>query len=93
MDIPSGCEDGQILRADIHPEILKWTLDHHDHFWIKVSVEEHPTLTKDGSDIHSEADISISQALLGGELFCKGKKLTSYIMLKLSFVVFIIPAR
>jgi len=72
VDIPSGCEDGQILRADIHPEILKWTLDHHDHFWIKVSVEEHPTLTKDGSDIHSEADISISQALLGGELFCKG---------------------
>jgi len=74
VDVPAGCEDGQILRTDIHPDIMKWTTHHHDHFYVKVSVDEHPTLTKDGSDIYSEADVTISQALLGGELFCSGLK-------------------
>jgi len=72
VDIPPACEDGQILRMDIHPEILKWTIEHHDHFFLKLSVDEHPTLRKDGLDVISEEDISVAQALLGGELFCSG---------------------
>jgi len=72
IDIPPGCEDGQILRGEIHPDILKWTTEHHDCFYVKVNVDQHPMLRKEGSDILSEADVSVSQALLGGELFCTG---------------------
>ena len=35
-------------------------------------VDQHPTLRKDGLDVISEEDISVAQALLGGELFCSG---------------------
>ena len=38
----------------------------------RPGVDQHPTLRKDGLDVISEEDISVAQALLGGELFCSG---------------------
>ena len=72
IDVPYGCEDGQILCAPIDPDILKWTDNHHDHIYVRVNVEASPWFTKVGPDVYSESDVSLSQALLGGELFCPG---------------------
>jgi len=72
VDVPAGCENGQILRVPIIPEILQYTANHHDHFYAKVTVDEHPLLTRVGLDVYSQVDVSLAQAVLGGELFVAG---------------------
>lgn len=71
--IPPGCENGQLLKVQISEEFLKTRApSQNDHFFLKVTYDRSNYFTKEGLDLFSEADISISQALLGGTLIVRG---------------------
>lgn len=73
MTIPPGCDDGQLLRIPIDEKYLKVTVAHHKYFFIRLNVEKSTYFKgRDGYDLFSEADLSVSQALLGGVLHVRG---------------------
>jgi hypothetical protein len=43
-----------------------------DHYFVKVMFDKSTYFVRDGSDLYTEADVSVSQALLGGKLNIKG---------------------
>ncbi|GIY46891.1 protein tumorous imaginal discs, mitochondrial [Caerostris darwini] len=62
VNVPPGIEDGQTVRVRVgNQEIL-----------VTFRVTESKYFRRDGSDIHSDAIISISQAILGGETKVQG---------------------
>ncbi len=52
-----------------------------DHYFIKVLIDPSNYFVRDGLDLHTEADISISQALLGGHLKIRGLHDSEVIMM------------
>lgn len=58
IDVPAGISKNERIRigASGH-EII-----------VSFNIEDHSTLRRDGIDIHSDVDISIAQAVLGGRL-------------------------
>ena len=59
---PAGVEDGQILKVKIESQIVR--------VYIKVLKSDY--FQKEGLNVHSDATISFSQALLGGSINIKG---------------------
>ena len=71
--IPPGSIDGQYLKVPISEKYLNYTRkDHHSHFFVRLNVEESDYFKRDGNDLYTANDISVSQALLGGCLSIKG---------------------
>ncbi|KAL1506701.1 hypothetical protein ABEB36_006016 [Hypothenemus hampei] len=62
IPVPAGIEDGQTVRMSVgNKEIfVTFRVDKSDYF------------KRDGPDVHTEADISVSQALLGGTIRVQG---------------------
>lgn len=63
VPIPSGIADGQTLRM---------SLGQGQELFVNVRVEPSTYFRRDGSDIHTDANISISQAILGGIIRVQG---------------------
>jgi DnaJ-class molecular chaperone len=43
-----------------------------DHYFVKVLIDQSNYFVRDNFDIYTEADVSVSQALLGGKLNIRG---------------------
>ncbi|PRD23250.1 UNVERIFIED_CONTAM: l [Trichonephila clavipes] len=64
VNVPAGVEDGQSARMQVNNQELL----------ITFRVSESKYFRKDGSDIHTDAIISLSQAILGGATKIQGLK-------------------
>lgn len=62
VPVPAGIEDGQTVRMSVGNKEL----------FITFKVEKSRYFKRDGADVHTDADISISQALLGGTIRIQG---------------------
>ncbi|XP_058793790.1 protein tumorous imaginal discs, mitochondrial-like isoform X2 [Phymastichus coffea] len=62
VPVPAGVEDGQTVRMAVGNKEI----------FITFRVEKSKYFRRDGPDIHTDADISISQALLGGTTRIEG---------------------
>lgn len=62
VPVPAGIEDGQTVRMNVGNKEL----------FITFKVERSRYFKRDGSDVHTDAEISLSQALLGGTIRVQG---------------------
>ncbi|CAO1310593.1 unnamed protein product [Diamesa tonsa] len=62
VPVPAGIEDGQTVRMNVGNKEL----------FITFKVEKSRYFKRDGSDVHTDAEISLSQALLGGSIRIQG---------------------
>lgn len=62
MPVPAGIEDGQTVRMNVGNKEL----------FITFKVEKSRYFKRDGADVHTDAEISLSQALLGGSIRIQG---------------------
>ncbi|KAK9736494.1 DnaJ C terminal domain [Popillia japonica] len=62
VPVPAGIEDGQTVRMPLGRKEL----------FVTFRVEKSDYFKRDGPDVHTEAEISISQALLGGSIRIQG---------------------
>ena len=60
--IPAGVEDGQTMRMLVGRQEL----------FISFKIEKSEIFRRDGADVHSDATISLSQAVLGGTTQVQG---------------------
>jgi DnaJ-class molecular chaperone len=71
--IPPGCEHGQLLRIQIPDDMMEMASPlQNDHYFVKVLIDQSNYFVRDNLDIYTEADVSVSQALLGGKLNIRG---------------------
>eukprot|EP00047_Mylnosiga_fluctuans_P011553 m.21958 g.21958 ORF g.21958 m.21958 type:complete len:495 (+) comp3688_c0_seq2:29-1513(+) len=61
--IPAGIDDGMNLRVSLEDRSVAHVL---------VRVAPSPIFTRDGADVHSNASISLAQAMLGGSTLING---------------------
>ncbi len=80
LTIPPGIQDGKTLRIRGHGESLGIGIS--GDLLVTVSVQPHPTLTRDGLDLLTDAKISMTTAALGGSV--RVKTLTDDVDLKIS---------
>ncbi len=64
VNIPAGVEDGQTLRLSLDGGTQE--------VFVTVRVEESAYYRRSGYDVHTDADLSISQAVLGGIVRIQG---------------------
>lgn len=57
-----GIEDGQTVRMSVGSKEI----------FVTFRVDKSDYFKRDGADVHTEADISVSQALLGGSIRIQG---------------------
>ncbi|XP_050298079.1 protein tumorous imaginal discs, mitochondrial-like isoform X2 [Anthonomus grandis grandis] len=62
IPVPAGIEDGQTVRMSVGNKEL----------FVTFRVDKSDYFKRDGADVHTEADISVSQALLGGTIRIQG---------------------
>ncbi|CAH1105528.1 unnamed protein product [Psylliodes chrysocephalus] len=62
IPVPAGIEDGQTVRMSVGNKEL----------FVTFRVEKSDYFKRDGPDVHTEADISVAQALLGGTIRIQG---------------------
>lgn len=62
VPVPAGIEEGQTVRMNVGNKEL----------FITFKVEKSRYFKRDGSDVHTDAEISLSQALLGGTIRIQG---------------------
>lgn len=62
VPVPAGIEDGQTVRMNVGNKEL----------FITFKVEKSRYFKRDGPDVHTDAEISLSQALLGGTIRIQG---------------------
>ncbi|XP_017779875.1 PREDICTED: protein tumorous imaginal discs, mitochondrial isoform X2 [Nicrophorus vespilloides] len=62
VPVPAGIEDGQTVRMPVGRKEL----------FVTFRVEKSDYFKRDGSDVHTEANISIAQAMLGGTIRIQG---------------------
>lgn len=62
VPVPAGVEDGQTVRMSVGNKEL----------FITFNVEKSRYFKRDGADVHTEANISLSQAVLGGTIRVQG---------------------
>ena len=79
LTIPPGIENGKTLRIRGQGESLGIGMS--GDLLVTVSVQLHPTLTRDGLDLLTEAKISMTMAALGGSV--RVKTLTDDVDLKI----------
>jgi DnaJ family protein A protein 3 len=63
VHVPAGVEDGQTLRL---------ALPDGQEVFVNVRVEESKYFRREGFDVHTEADVSLAQAVLGGVIRIQG---------------------
>ena len=80
LTIPPGIQDGKALRIRGYGETLG--IGTSGDLLVTVSVQPHPTLTRDGSDLLTDAKISMTTAALGGSV--RVKTLTDDVDLKIA---------
>ena len=80
LTIPPGIEDGKTLRIRGQGESLG--IGTSGDLLVTVSVQPHPTLTRDGLDLLTDAKISMTTAALGGSV--RVKTLTEDVDLKVA---------
>ena len=78
LKIPPGIQDGQTLRIRGHGEHFGNGIS--GNLLVTVSVHPHPTLTREGADLLTDAKISMTTAALGGSV--RVKTLTGDVDLK-----------
>jgi DnaJ-class molecular chaperone len=66
LTIPPGIQDGNTLRIQGHGESLGSGIS--GDLLVTVSVQPHPTLTREGADLLTDAKISMTTAALGGSV-------------------------
>ncbi|KPP77676.1 dnaJ-like subfamily A member 3, mitochondrial-like [Scleropages formosus] len=62
VPVPAGVEDGQTVRMPVGKKEI----------FITFRVQKSPVFRRDGADIHSDAMISVAQAILGGTARVQG---------------------
>ncbi|XP_023024518.2 protein tumorous imaginal discs, mitochondrial isoform X1 [Leptinotarsa decemlineata] len=62
IPVPAGIEDGQTVRMSVGNKEL----------FVTFRVDKSDYFKRDGADVHTEADISVAQALLGGTIRIQG---------------------
>ncbi|KAF5296954.1 hypothetical protein FQR65_LT10106 [Abscondita terminalis] len=62
VPVPAGIDDGQTIRMTVGK----------DELFVTFKVEKSNYFRREGHDVHTEAEISISQALLGGTIRIQG---------------------
>nr|XP_015834911.1 PREDICTED: protein tumorous imaginal discs, mitochondrial isoform X2 [Tribolium castaneum] len=62
VPVPAGIEDGQTVRMSVGQKEL----------FITFHIEKSRYFKRDGADVHTEAEISVAQALLGGTIRIEG---------------------
>ncbi|XP_060530811.1 protein tumorous imaginal discs, mitochondrial-like isoform X2 [Cylas formicarius] len=62
IPVPAGIEDGQTVRMSLGNKEL----------FVTFRVDKSDYFKRDGSDVHTEAEISVAQALLGGSIRIQG---------------------
>uniref|UniRef100_A0A8B9KF87 DnaJ homolog subfamily A member 3, mitochondrial n=1 Tax=Astyanax mexicanus TaxID=7994 RepID=A0A8B9KF87_ASTMX len=62
VPVPAGIEDGQTVRMPVGNKEI----------FITFRVQKSPVFRRDGPDIHSEVQISVAQAILGGTVRAQG---------------------
>ncbi len=65
VKIPAGMEPGEMVRLNGAGEAVAGGTS--GDLYIKVHIEEHPTLRKEGQNLVTELRIKLTKALLGGE--------------------------
>ena len=58
VEIPPGCENGEVFLIDVEGSQLR----------LQVHERRHPTVNRDGLNLHKEVRVPIDIAILGGEL-------------------------
>lgn len=66
LTIPQGIQDGQTLRIRGHGESVG--VDTSGDLLVTVSVQSHPTLTREGADLLTDVTIPMTTAALGGSV-------------------------
>ncbi|XP_060757395.1 dnaJ heat shock protein family (Hsp40) member A3a [Neoarius graeffei] len=62
VPVPAGIEDGQSVRMSVGNKEI----------FITFRVQKSPVFRRDGADIHSDVQISVAQAILGGTVRAQG---------------------
>ncbi|XP_057657969.1 protein tumorous imaginal discs, mitochondrial-like isoform X1 [Diorhabda carinulata] len=62
IPVPAGIEDGQTVRMSVGNKEL----------FVTFRVDKSDYFKRDGSDVHTEAEISVAQAILGGTIRIQG---------------------
>jgi molecular chaperone DnaJ len=65
VKIPAGVDSGSNLRVRGEGEAGQSA---HGDLYVIIEVAHHPVFKRDGDDILTEVDISLSKAILGGEI-------------------------
>ena len=68
IEIPAGVENGEIIKVPFDQELVKWSVDKTDSFYVKVMVQKSDYFQREGFDVHTKADIDVHTALYGGEI-------------------------
>ena len=71
VEVPAGVENGEIIQVAFDQELVKWSVDKTDRFYIKVMVQKSDYFRREGFDVHTKADIDVHTALYGGEIEVK----------------------
>jgi DnaJ-class molecular chaperone len=79
LKIPPGIKDGQTLRIRGHGESIG--TDASGDLLVKISVQPHPTLTRDGLDLVTDVKVPMTTAALGGTV--RVQTLTENVELKI----------
>ena len=66
LTVPPGIQDGQTLRISGQGEVLNTGSS--GDLLVTVSVQSHPTLTREGADLLTDVKISMTTAALGGSV-------------------------
>ena len=79
LKIPPGIKDGQTLRVRGHGESIGAGTS--GDLLVKISVQPHPTITRDGLDLVTDAKVPMTTAALGGTV--RVQTLTGNVELKI----------
>jgi molecular chaperone DnaJ len=71
VDLPAGLEDGDRIPLRGHGEAGRQGASAGD-LYVQVQVTDHPTLGRDGRDLHTVVDVPVTMMLLGGRLVVAG---------------------
>jgi len=62
--VPPGIEHGEMIRMTGRGEAIQGGVS--GDLYVKIHVQQHPTIKRDGNNLHSTLRIKLSDALLGG---------------------------
>lgn len=63
--VPAGIDNGEVIRMSGQGEAIMGGVA--GDLYIKIHVKKHPTLMRDGVNLHTNLDVKLSDALLGAD--------------------------